>query len=86
METSDHQGAEVRAASVLFVSLALLVAALSCSSAPTQAARQREARPAAAAEPVAVLIAGLQSGDPIVQADAARLLGELRRARRSVPW
>ena len=83
METSGRQGAEVRAASVLFVSLALLVAALSCSSAPTQAARQREARPAAAAEPVAVLIAGLQSGDPIVQADAARLLGELR-AREAV--
>ncbi len=32
---------------------------------------------------MAVLIAGLQSGDPIVQADAARLLGELR-AREAV--
>ena len=83
MEMRDRQGAEVRAASVLFASLALLVASLTCSCSATQAARQREARPAAAAEPLAVLIAGLESDDPVVQADAARLLGELR-AREAV--
>jgi HEAT repeat protein len=77
METRDRQGAEARAAKVLFAALAMLVASLTCSCSATHAVRQPEARPAAV-EPQAVLIAGLQSDDPVVQADAARLLGELR--------
>jgi HEAT repeat protein len=87
METRDYQKVKARAASqcgfdalaakVLFAALALLIASLSCSHPATQAVRQPEAGPAAA-EPLAVLIAGLQADDPVVQADAARLLGELR--------
>ena len=88
MEMRDDQGAEARGASqggfdapagkVLFAALALLIASLTCSCARTQAVRQPETRPAPAAEPLAVLIAGLEADDPVVQADAARLLGELR--------
>ncbi len=99
METRDDLRAQARGASqagsdapvrkVLLAALALLMVSLTCSCAATQAVRQPEAaapaavQPAAAAEPLAVLIAGLQSDDPIVQADAARLLGELR-AREAV--
>ena len=91
MDTKDYSEAEARGASqssfvppvgkVLFAALALLIASLTCSCARTQAVRPPEPGPAAAADaadPLAVLIAGLESDDPIVQADAARLLGELR--------
>jgi HEAT repeat protein len=65
----------------LIAALALLVASLACSCARIRAVQQPTPAPAAGGDtydPLAVLIAGLQSSDPIVQADAAWLLGELR--------
>ena len=75
---ASQDGFDAPARKILFAVLALLIASLTCSCAPTQAVRRPEARPAVAAEPLAVLIAGLEADDPVVQADAARLLGELR--------
>jgi HEAT repeat protein len=68
-----------RAASLLILPLAC---SFLCSCAP-QGSAEGGAGPSVEAEPLAMLIGALQDKDPVVRADAARLLGDLR-AREAI--